>query len=80
MKKVFESGFATWCGVDDHHRRRQQRCCSQSFLFPGSLGFPATACSRVCSFDLVVKSIMTATKLLYLLTAAKLLDLLKLIR
>lgn len=54
---------------DGHHRRRQQHCRSQSFLFPGSLGFPATSFFWGRSFDLVVQSITTATKLLDLLLA-----------
>ncbi|RHN49664.1 hypothetical protein MtrunA17_Chr6g0449021 [Medicago truncatula] len=44
MKKVVDSGFATWCGGDGDDRRLPQRFRSQSSSFPGSLGFPARAC------------------------------------
>lgn len=54
MKKVVDSGFATWCGGDGDDRRLPQRFRSQSSSFPGSLGFPARACLQVRSFDLVV--------------------------
>ncbi|KEH24733.1 hypothetical protein MTR_6g004160 [Medicago truncatula] len=36
MKKVVDSGFATWCGGDGDDRRLPQRFRSQSSSFPGS--------------------------------------------